>query len=368
MGGVALREGVKYFFETFVEYVRKITYSIRSAGLDDLWVSKDDLFSFYMEVAWLFREIAEFVEDYVKAVSKFLSLFYELAFIFGVKDIRDAVFGELNCNAVDYDFLRYHVKSTVDLFLPPVNEYFLSAIRRLKVLVRAQRVLKSETLKRFKNEAYIQAAEWMKVRGELIDLYEKALNDELKVEDFIRRFQDLRKLVAESLVRLSSLNGFNGERYLTISPELVVEEVKGITEEVATLFENENRVYLAFLDALNYVIKALWNTEKRDWFVSVVQGRMDVEALIPEKVDVDKLTFAINMAMLELEQVKEAINESSLLIQSLAMVAKVLESEELKRVHEFYIQRFKLREEYWEKIYYILTLLQGETIKIKDKK
>ncbi|MEM3466357.1 MAG: hypothetical protein QW566_07810, partial [Candidatus Jordarchaeales archaeon] len=142
---VGLREGLRGFFELLIEYVKRVVYAIRSAGLEDLWITKSDLSSFYLRVSTLFRELAEFVEAYIKAVSKFLALFYELVLIAGVTDIREALFGDVR-SEVDEEFLNYHVRSTIDLFLSPLDEYFSEAVKKLKVLVRAQRLLKSDTI------------------------------------------------------------------------------------------------------------------------------------------------------------------------------------------------------------------------------
>lgn len=363
-----LKEGLRGFFEVFADYVRNIVYAIRSAKLNGLWSFRSDLLSFYVEAGSLFRELAGFAEAYIKAVGRFLGLFHELALIVGVTDFHEAFFKEIRCGELDGGFLRYHVKSTLDLFLPSLDEYFSEAIKKLKVLVRAQRLLRAETIQQFKEEAYFQAAEWLRVRLLLHDLYVKAFKGELTVEKFTDTFRELRSLAAGAFIRLSLISRLDVERYLAMNTEMVVEEFRGFAERIASFFENEQRFYFAFLDALNYVIRALWGSEMPEAFMKVVRGEMDAGSLIPEEVHVDDLSFAVSMAKVEIEQVWDVLDESKQLAPSLATIAEILKSRELERVHEYYSKVISVREKYWKKIYDALTLLQGETVKASVRK
>ncbi len=368
---VWLKEELRGFFNWFVKYIRRVVYAIRSAGLEDLWTNEFDLSSFYKRASILFRELAVFVEDYIRAVSKFLALFYELALIAGVSDIQEALFGEALFgdmhSSVDEGFLMYHVRSTVDLFLPPLDEYFSEAIKKLKVLVKAQRLLKSEKIRRFKEEVYLQATEWVRARWILLDAYVKASGGVLKLEDFMRVIQELRSLAGGAFARLSAISKLDASKYLVMSPELIVEEVRGLAEKMAVIFENEEKIYFALLDVLRYVMMALWGDERKEDLVSVVRGEVNVDSLVPEEVNFDKLLFAVNMARLELEQVRETLNESERILPSFSTMVELLESEELKKAYEYYVQMMHLREEYWPKIYDALLSLQGETAKIIKK-
>jgi len=363
---VGLREGLRGFFELLIEYVKRVVYAIRSAGLEDLWITKSDLSSFYLRVSTLFRELAEFVEAYIKAVSKFLALFYELVLIAGVTDIREALFGDVR-SEVDEEFLNYHVRSTIDLFLSPLDEYFSETVKKLKVLVRAQRLLKSDTIRRFKEEAYFQAAEWARIRRILLNVYIKALSNELRMEDFMKVLQELRSLAGGAFIRLSAISKLDAERYLMMGPELVVEEIKGFADKMAILFENEEKIYFALLDILNYVMAALWGDELRETFVKAVMGEVGVDSLVPEDIKIDDLLFAVNMARLELEQIRETLSESEELLPSFSTIVELLESEELKKTHDYYVRVMRLIEEYWPKIYDALLSLQGKTVKIVKK-
>ncbi|MBS7287891.1 MAG: hypothetical protein KIH01_03885 [Candidatus Freyarchaeota archaeon] len=363
-----LKEGLRGFFETFADYVRNIVYAIRSAKLEDLWSARSDLLSFYVEAGSLFRELAGFAETYIKAVGRFLGFFYELALVVGVMDVQEALFGEIRCGELDNGFLRYHVKSTVDLFLPSLDEHFSEAIKRLKVLVRAQRLLGAEMIRQFKEEVYFQAAEWMRVRLLLHGLYVKAFNSELTVKQFTDTLKELRGLAASAFTRLSLITGLNFRRYLVMNTEIIMEEFRGFAERIAKFFENEYRFYFAFLDALNYVIRALWGGEMPETFIKVVRKEMDVGSLIPEEVHVDDLLFAISMARVEIEQVWDVLGESKQLAPSLATIAEILKSKELGRIREYYSKIISIREKYLKRIYDALALLQGETVKASVKK
>ncbi|MEM1723420.1 MAG: hypothetical protein QXK43_06640 [Candidatus Jordarchaeales archaeon] len=353
-----LREGLRGFLSCFVEYVGHVIYTIRSTGLGSLWSFREDLPSFYSEMSSLFRKLTDFAESYIRTVGKFLVLFYELSQVIGVSDMQELFSKKSYSVNVDCDFLKYHVKYTIDLLLPPVDEHFLNTMKKMSVLARAQRLLKSETVKKFKEEIYLQAAEWLKIRKVLYDLYVKALDGKLTIDDYMRTLQQIRSAAKEASIRLSLISGLNAGKYLLMDPESIIEEFAVFADDVTKFFENEQRFYFALLNVLNYVVRALWGREKGGTFTKIVRGEADVEVLIPETLQVDEIGFAAGMAKLELEQVWDSLYESKQLAQSLLLVAEVLRSEELKKIYGYYVNAISVRERYWDLLWKHLTRLQ----------
>ncbi|MHA1607198.1 MAG: hypothetical protein ACTSWP_06630 [Candidatus Freyarchaeota archaeon] len=371
-GASLVREAVKGFLAVFVEYVRKLIHTAMVLGLKVEPISPDPsagLLGFIIKVNEVFRQLACFLECYVNAVTRFLEFFMELALSLGAEDIQGLLLGGVNVdelvNSCDEGFLRYQVKSTIDLLLPSLNEHILEVAKRIKALTVAHRILRSDTIADFKQLLYVQAADWLTLERQILSVYREAADEALTASRVAKLLRDMTGLAKETWERIARLTPLNRVEYRIEEVEFIAGEAVSLAERVTALFSNKLNAYFSCLNALRYILGAIVGEERRfETFIKILAGA-PLENIIPEEIPADDVLFSVNRARVELELARQASDEVKNHLDALGFVARALKSKKLESIYRYYSLRAELFDEYWPKIHERLLRLQSILFKTK---
>lgn len=319
-----------------------------------------------------------FFSDYVRASTVWFELFRGLVQALGTEDFRKIIFKQvelgdvINLSKIDEDYLKFQVRTSLDLYLQDAIIVFRSTYRKARNLPKVVYYTKSEFAKRLIKIMDMQNVDWLKILDEIYSYYESIL---LK-ENFEKIVEGLKKIIyyfIEMAERLQIAQEF-------IIPykswkDLLIEDIQSlgrrieeIREEIAVISEYRIKYYEHGYNASLFILRVLWGGEelalkKLDGFA---RSQLHSDELIPEEFELEDLAFGLIGAIGEFNLVGQAVEVLKEKIDVIEESGYVLGSEALQSLYEEIYETIRGHDSIWEEVYGTLLTIQDLTVKILD--
>ena len=310
--------------------------------------------------------VFNFLRWYVQGVLKWYELLSSLIRALGCADwfsvYREEIKIEevVDFESVDLTLLALNVRSAVELTLPELKNALLNVARESKSM--------PEWLAFFLSE---KALEFIRLSGEMAESW-------LKIqEDILNRLEDTRLDLAERIVDIIKIMVTFKEELMRVEDIFALEErilkdasledlwnlsdiFKRAQSIVGELFRIKRKSFECVSNAYLLILSALCGSEAAKILSELVEFQKKPADIVPEKVPVEDLYFALVLARIEIEAclqenklLKEklkAINVSRILFKGLEPVLVYGSVEKRVRLHKTFCNRvsetlFELQEE-----------------------
>lgn len=269
---------------------------------------------------------------------------------------------------LDEFFLKYQVRSTMDVLIPLTDGFFNYA--PLEELRIAAESLDAKLPTKIMPCLEKQVNYWRKVEEEVKSLTEKA--EAGGVEEAVNSLKRILKILFPLVKGMEEVTHcFTSRIAELVNGEEEADELIGkVYWEVESLIRDWRDVHKSAFNYLVAFLSMIGNSFDvgEETFKKAIVDEVDPEKVIPRELNVQDVAFAINQALSELE---DAWLKASRMVERsviLFRVADVLESSFLRFISERLVTRFKVFEKYGKLILEKLQEIQAELGKMSETK
>lgn len=329
-----------------------------------------------------------FFENYINGIREAFGFLCELLKIVGVKNVEDVLLRKVDLRSIvkppgiDTSLLKFQLKAALEYSLTKVLEISNSIQYKSKKLSDSAKSIDSEVIQNFKtavenlNNQRIMFVKELYLTSEMIFKEE----DPSKCVNLL--IQILEKTIdfvlnVRQTTKFTPLFTKDWIEYNIYEITETAKRFYQIKKDIDILIKYREKTYEHTKNCFMIILKALWGSDEMigekvgKIMQMLLQERnqaVNVSELIPQKIPVEDLSFALVLARVELDLSKSAGKMVTEKIESLRLAGEWLQSSVLQLLYKNILKRFELKEKFDEKILEILLQLQKLTEKESKKR
>ncbi|MFB0562213.1 MAG: hypothetical protein ACETWM_13500 [Candidatus Lokiarchaeia archaeon] len=321
-----------------------------------------------------------FFSDYVKSATLWFQLFCELLRAFGTEEFLKILFKQIELDDVievskiDEDYLKFQVRTSLDLYLNDSRLALLSTYRKARDLPKVVYYTRSEFAKRLIEVMEKQNEDWLKILDGIYSFYENTLLKE-NLEKIIKELKNIIYYFIEMAEKLQIAQEFiipykSWKDLLLEDIQSLGSRVEEIRKEVSVISEYRIKYYESAINACLFLLRMLWGNEElaRNKFENFARTKISMEELLPKEFKLDDLSFGLIWARQEFNLVRQSADVLKEKIHVLEESAYVLGSQALESLYEETLETIREYDTYWEELYKTLLTIQDLTVKTLEHK
>ncbi|MGQ9720055.1 MAG: hypothetical protein ACUVXA_01895 [Candidatus Jordarchaeum sp.] len=349
-----------------------------------------DLDNFRSLISITNQSVSNFVSfflDYIKIMKEAFDFLQELLKILGVKNVGEVLLRKVdlrtivNPSEIDTDLLKFQLKTALEYSLPKLLELSNLVNQKSEKLYNSAKFIESEVIQNFKTSFDNIDRQGINLTKELYSVSEIIFNekDPSKCVDLLIQTLESAIDLAIGLWQTTKFTPLFTKDWIEYNIHEITQTAEKFSEikrDINILIKCRAKIYEHTVNCFMIILKALWNNNK---IISKKVGKImqlllqdrgqdvNVSELIPPKIPVEDLSFALTLARGEFDLSKRASKRLMENIESLRLAGEWLKSPVLYQLYETIIKRVKVKEKYDEKILGILIELQNLTTKEESK-
>lgn len=329
-----------------------------------------------------------FFENYINGVKEAFDFLCELLKILGVKNVEDVLLRKVDLRSIvkpseiDIGLLKFQLKTALEYSLPKVLELSNSVYCKSEKLSDLAKSIESEVIQNFKTSFENLNNQGMSFVKELYSTSEMIFKEEDLSKCVNLLIQALEKAIDLALrvwqtTKFTPLFTKDRVEYNIYEITETAERFSEIKRDIDILIKCREKIYEHEKNCFMIILKALWGSDE---IISEKVGKImqmllqernqavNVSELVPPKIPVEDLSFALALARGELDLSKRAAKRVTEKIESLHLAGEWLQSPVLQLLHKSILKRLEVKEKLDEKILEILLELQELAEKGESKK
>ncbi|MEM2959080.1 MAG: hypothetical protein QW261_12350 [Candidatus Jordarchaeaceae archaeon] len=381
----SLRSYLKKYFKLMGETALKLYF--RGVKLEELSkIRADEYFSDYVlkrmvELKEGISLFVSFFSDYVKAATVWFELFCGLVRALGTEDFLGILSKQVelddvvNMSKIDEGYLKFQVKSSLELYLQEARFALLSTYKKARDLPKVVYYTRSEFAERLIKVMEEQNEDWLKILGEIYSFYENVL---LK-EDLVNIVEGLKRIIRyfiEMAQRLQIVQEFiipnkSWRELLLEDIQKLGRRIEEIQEEIALVADYQIKLFEHGFNASIFLLRVLWGNEKlaNAKIEAFARATTSTEELLPTEFNPEDLAFGVMVALEEFNTVDQAVQALKEKIGIIEEAAQILGSRERRNFYEDTAETLRVYSSSGVELYETLLDIQDLLVKnTRDKK
>lgn len=379
-------------FKTTLD-ISKAHYSASEVIMND--VIRDlkgyDLDNFRDLISITNQSVSHFVsyfQDYIRAMKEAFNFLRELLKILGVKNVGDVLLRKMDLRSVvkpseiDAGLLKFQLKTVLEYSLPKLLELSNSVYHKSEKLSDSAKFIESEVIQNFKTSFENMNNQGVNFTKQLYSNSEIIFNekDSSKCVNLLIQIIESAIDIAMGLWQTTKFTPIFTKDWIEYNIYEITQTAEKFSEikrDIDILIKCREKIYEHTVNCFMLILKSLWNDNKivgekvGKIMQMLLQDRnqdVNLSELIPPKIPVEDLSFALTLARGEFDLSTRASKRLMENIESLRLAGEWLKSPVLYQLYKTIIKRVKGKEKYDEKILGILIELQKLTTKAESKK
>ncbi len=380
-----LKSYLKKYFKLMGETAFKLYF--KGVKLEELSkIRADEYFSDYIlkhmvELKEGISLFVSFFSDYVKAATVWFELFCGLVHALGTDGFLRILFKQVdlddvvNLSKIDEDYLKFQVKSSLELYLQEARFALLSTYKKAQGLPKVVYYTRSEFAEKLIKVMEEQNEDWLKILSEIYSFYE----DVLLKENLVNIVEGLKKIIRyfiEMAQRLQIVQEFiiphkSWSELLLEDLQKLRRRIEEIQEEIALVADYRIKLFEHGFNASIFLLRVLWGNEKlaNAKIESFARATTSTEELLPTEFNLEDLAFGVMVALEEFNIVDQAIQTLKEKISIIEEAAQILGSQELQNFYEDTAETLQTYSSSGMELYETLLAIQDLLIKsTRDEK
>lgn len=362
-----LEEEIRTILKEIYKIAAEILFSIHSVDKD--FVSRvgvslekykvGHLIEAFQSSADAVSKFVLFFEDYVKLILNGLEFFSNLVFALGVENYYEVISQKVKLDDViqlekiDLGFLKFQIGTMEELLYPQIEEGTLRVIEDLKRLREVYAILDSERVNEFMKELEKQERNWSKLQN-MINLCFLAVEKEKDIAPCINKVSEIinELIVFTAYMRnmtehVNRIVGGRGESPIE-RVNLFLEIIKQMGRDIRILVNCRAKGAEYISDSFIYILTMLWGNREtaHKKFQQVIKSEISLDDLIPPKIPLEDLSFALTQARNQILQAVGAHQRVQETVNAMRDAADYFDSPVLKEYYETIVKEIEIINKY----------------------
>ena len=328
-----------------------------------------------------------FFEVYIKGMREGFEFLCELMKIVGVENFRDVFRGRVDLKSairvseIDADILKFQLQSVLEYLLPRLKDLSNQIYQKSRELSDSAKFIESEVVENFKTSVENLSGKWVNLIKKMYSNSELIFKEEDPSKCVNLTVQIIESGVSFALgvwqtIKLTPLYERDWMNYHIEEIIESAEKFSEIKRDIDILAKCREKTFEHGVNCFIVILNTLWGSGKIArrkvekiirMFLPEEERAEGVKELIPKKISLEDLSFALALARSEFDLSKRAAKRVLEKVEALHLAAEWLRSPILQRLYETTIKRLEVKEKYEEKLLEILLELQKLTEKRESK-